>query len=66
MDHNYKEVELIEQLLKLLPKQHSIASEHLVYERGYLTGFLASIAHEDVSVRLILTQRIKELSKKHL
>jgi hypothetical protein len=23
MDHNYKEVELIEQLLKVLPKQHS-------------------------------------------
>jgi len=66
MDHNYKEVELIEQLLKLLPKQHSIASKQLGYERGYLAGFLASIAFEDVSVRLILTQRIKELSKKHL
>ena len=64
MNQSHKEVELIEQLLKLLPKQHSNANEQMEYERGYLTGFLASIAHEDVSVRLILIQRIKELSKK--
>ena len=64
MGQNHKEVELIEQMLKLLPKQYKSVEDQLLYERGYLTGLLASIAHDDVSVRVILTQHLKELLKK--
>jgi hypothetical protein len=64
MNHNHKEVELVEQLLKSLPKQHSNSKGQMLYERGYLTGLLASIAHDDVTVRVILTQHLKELLKK--
>ena len=56
------EVELIEKLLKALPKQYKTVEDQLLYERGYLTGLLASIAHNDSSVKVILQERLNQLT----
>ena len=56
------EVELIEQLLKALPKQFDNSHDLLLYQRGYLTGLLASITHNDSSVKHILQERLSQLT----
>jgi hypothetical protein len=65
MNRNYKEVDLINTMLRLLPKQHETVKDLMIYERGYLTGLLASLAHDDSYIRSILIKRINDLSKKY-
>ena len=65
MDRNYKEVELINKMLSLLPKHHENSKEQMIYERGFLTGLLASLAHDDSQIRSILIKYINDLSKKY-
>ena len=55
------EVELIEKLLKALPKHFDNSHDLLLYQRGYLTGLLASIAHNDSAVKVILQERLNHL-----
>ena len=59
-----KEVELINQMLKKIPVKHESLKDQMLYERGYLTGFLASLAAEDCYIRSRINKRIKELDQK--
>ena len=46
MKHSY-EMELINQLLSSVGKKHQNTAAQMLYERGYLTGLLASMLSED-------------------
>lgn len=62
--HDYqKEIELINRLLKL-QADHKPASQRMAYERGYLTGLLASILHDDAIVKYEFVERIRHFDKK--
>ena len=58
------EIELIEQLLKLQPKQFDNSHDLILYQRGFLTGLLASIAHNDYSVKYTLIEMVNNLVKR--
>ena len=60
MSH-HKEVDLINQLLKLQKKPHPTVKDQMLYERGYLTGLLARILHEDAGIRTSIVRLIKKL-----
>ena len=59
--HYHKEVDLINQLLKLQKKKHLTVKDQMIYERGYLTGLLARALHEDVGLRTSIVRLIKKL-----
>ena len=61
---NPKEVDLINQMLKRVPVVHASVKDQMLYERGYLTGFLASLAAEDSYIRSCIMHRINELDRK--
>ena len=63
MNPNHKEIDLINEMLASIPRQYADSKEQLLYERGYLTGLLASLAHKDSAVRVAIMHRIKELKK---
>jgi hypothetical protein len=63
MERNHKEVELINMLLATLPRKHTTSQKQMSYERGYLTGLLAALAHDDSSIRVALIHRIQSLRK---
>ena len=65
MNHNHKEVELINVMLASLPAKHQSVKDQMTYERGYLTGILATLAHDDSHIRVLLQQRLKDLTNKH-
>jgi hypothetical protein len=59
-------VALINELLELEVQARSIDANQIVWERGYLTGFLATLANEDSLVRHQLEARVEKLKhKKH-
>ena len=59
-----KNVELIQDILASLDKQHDLAHEQKLYELGYLIGFLARIADDDNYVYGRLLQEQKRVTKK--
>jgi len=61
---HYKEVDSINKMLSSIPKQHASVKDQMLFERGYLTGFLAMLASEDPYIRRRIDQRIKQLTKK--
>ena len=60
-----KEVNLINQMLERIPKRYESVKDQMLYERGYLTGFLASLAAEDSYIRSRIIERINELDKQN-
>ena len=59
-------VSLINEVLELEILARGIDTNQLVWERGYLTGFLATLASEDSLVRHQLETRVEKLKhKKH-
>jgi hypothetical protein len=59
-------VALINELLELEVQARSIDANQIVWERGYLTGFLATLASDDSLVRHQLEARVEKLKhKKH-
>ena len=65
MNRNFKEVELINTLLRSLPQQHQTVKDQMLYERGYLTGLLASLAHNDSYIQSLLIKKVNDLSRNH-
>jgi hypothetical protein len=63
MERNHKEIELINMLLANLPKKYATSHDQMLYERGYLTGLLATMAHNDSSIRVALMHCIEHLKK---
>jgi hypothetical protein len=55
--------DLVEELLTEVSK-HKIASERLAYQRGYLTGLLAQLIHDDSYVKFAIEYRIKQMKHK--
>jgi hypothetical protein len=64
MQHNHQEVLLIEKLLANLPKKHSDVKSQMLYERGYLTGMLAMLAHNDSHIRATLIRCLTQTLKR--
>ena len=62
MQNYQKEIDIINKLLSLASSNHPDARK-VMYERGYLTGLLASIANGDALVKRELLERINHLSK---
>jgi hypothetical protein len=59
-------VSLINELLELEVRARGIDANQIVWERGYLTGFLATLANEDSMVKRQLETRVEKLKhKKH-
>lgn len=54
---------LIEQLLATRVKNRDFANAHhrLAYERGFLTGLLANIAHNDSAVKTMIDRHIENI-----
>jgi hypothetical protein len=60
------EKELIEELLRLQMKQtqkFESVKDLMIYQRGFLTGLLSQLAHDDSYVRQQLHHRLKLLNK---
>ena len=55
--------DLVEELLTEV-SSHKIANERLAYQRGYLTGLLAQLVHDDSYVRSSIAHKIKQLKHK--
>lgn len=58
------EVKLVNQLLALKQKPFANSHDQVLYERGYLTGLLARLAHDDSGIKYFLEHEIKLLTKK--
>jgi hypothetical protein len=54
------EIELIERLLTAQSKKYPTTTQQLLYDRGFLIGLLASLAHHDNLVKHDITQRLKK------
>ena len=50
--------------METLGKTFETKQQQLAYERGYLTGLVATLAYNDNSVEHIVNQRIKALLPK--
>jgi hypothetical protein len=60
------EADLVEKLLALQMKQvHKFDSvkDLMIYQRGFLTGLLSQLAHDDTHVKRAIIHRIKCLEK---
>jgi hypothetical protein len=57
----HKEIDLINRLLGLQKKRHPNIKDQMLYERGYLTGLLARLMHEDAGLRTSIIKLIKRL-----
>ena len=55
-----KEIKLIEEMLKRCAPDFSDAHQRLSWERGFLTGFLASLAHNDSAIKVAVMKREKK------
>ena len=62
MQNYQKEIDLVNKLLALASSNQP-KDQQVVYEKGYLTGLLASIANGDALVKRELLERINHLSK---
>ena len=62
MQNYQKEIDLINKLLALASSNRT-KEQQVVYEKGYLTGLLASIANSDALVKRDLLERINHLSR---
>jgi hypothetical protein len=51
--------ELIEQLLKQEQKPHDTLMKNMLWQRGYLTGLLQNILHDDAHLRTTFIKKIK-------
>jgi hypothetical protein len=58
-----KEINLIERLLLAQSKRYPTTTEQLLYDRGFLLGLLASLAHEDNLVKSNIIQKLKKANK---
>lgn len=58
------EVELVNHLLDLKKPSFTNSHELMLYERGYLTGLLARLAHDDSDVKRFLEHEIKRAYKR--
>ena len=56
-----REVDLVNRMLSSIPKTYDNLTQQILYERGYLTGFLASLAYNDNAVRDAIIDRIRKL-----
>ena len=59
-----RELDLVNRMLASVPKTYDDLTQQMLYERGYLTGFLASLAYNDSAVRDAIIARIKELEQR--
>lgn len=59
----HKEIDLINRLLALQAKGHPTVKDQMLYERGYLTGLLAKILHEDAGLRTSMIQQVRKLEE---
>jgi hypothetical protein len=50
--------------METLGKTFVTKQQQLAYERGYLTGLVATLAHNDNSIEAVVNQRIKHLTPK--
>jgi hypothetical protein len=51
---------IIEQLLKQEQKPNDTLMKNMLWQRGYLTGMLQTIIHDDVHLRKTLIKKIKQ------
>jgi len=68
MQSKQDSINKIERLLAMetLGKTFETKQQQLAYERGYLTGLVATLAYNDNAVEHIVNQRIEQLSPKIL
>ena len=59
-----RELDLVNRMLSSIPKTYDDLTQQMLYERGYLTGFLASLAANDSAVRDAIIARIKKLEQR--
>ena len=50
----------LEELLKLEQKTHNTKVENILWQRGYLTGILQSLLHNDPYIRTRLVRRVSQ------
>jgi len=57
-----KHVELIEEMLREDAKKHRFADtkERILWERGYLTGLLASLAYQDSDITHAIRRKMRQ------
>jgi len=57
-----KHVELIEEMLREDAKKHRFATvkDRMIWERGYLTGLLASLAYNDSDVTYAIRRKMQQ------
>ena len=51
-------------MLSNIPQRYEDQHLQMLYERGYITGMLASLAYEDTLVRDAIIKKIKELESR--
>jgi hypothetical protein len=66
MQSKQDSIKKIERLLAMETSGKTFVNkqQQLAYERGYLTGLLATLAHNDNSIEHVVNQRIKHLTPK--
>ena len=66
MQSKQDSIKKIERLLAMetLGKTFVTKQQQLAYERGYLTGLVATLAYNDNSIESVVNQRIKHLTPK--
>ena len=58
-----RELDLVNRMLTSIPQRYEDQHLQMLYERGYITGLLASLAYEDSLVRDAIVKKIKELER---
>jgi hypothetical protein len=61
---NQRHIELINTMLSRATPAKTSVKDQMLYQRGYLTGFLASLAAQDSIIIDQIQQRINALGKK--
>ena len=58
-----RELDLVNRMLSNIPQRYEDQHLQMLYERGYLIGFLAQLAYEDSTVRDAIIAKIRGLEK---
>jgi hypothetical protein len=61
---NPRTIDLINTMLSRATPPRASVKDQMLYQRGYLTGFLASLAEQDSMIRDQIHRRIGQLEKK--
>jgi hypothetical protein len=61
---NPRIIDLINTMLSRATPPRALVKDQMLYQRGYLTGFLASLAEQDSMIRDQIHRRISQLEKK--